>query len=227
MTSGCRDSHCAHLSSRGSRFGRPKNSRACFLDLWMYQYVPMEGDCGRWCAYRIGDAIFFEKCQRVRSCRIEAHPKSFAVCLRCAKKNRLENATLVQAAVADQEGEVQLSDSDEHEGNSLIKTGSGIRVAATTLDSIFRSHDFLAEESGPNAGKRKPQDPLCLYLKQSDLAVSFREPEGRWIRDFVYGRTRSCSRTIKHILTIRLTEPPPSGRLEDWGHCRLSMCRRQ
>jgi hypothetical protein len=67
---------------------------------------------------------------------------------RMCEKNGLRNVTLIQAAVADQEGEVQLSDSDEHEGNSVIKTGSGIRVPATTLDAIFQSRrlsrvDFL------------------------------------------------------------------------------------
>jgi hypothetical protein len=55
------------------------------------------------------------------------------------EKNRLENVTLVQAAVVDQEREVQLSDSDEHEANSIIRASSGIRVAGTTLDYIFRS----------------------------------------------------------------------------------------
>jgi len=55
------------------------------------------------------------------------------------EKNRLENVTLVQAAVVDQEQEVQLSDSDEHEGNGIIGVGSGIQVAGMTLDYIFRS----------------------------------------------------------------------------------------
>jgi hypothetical protein len=55
------------------------------------------------------------------------------------EKNRLENVTLVQAAVADQEREVQLSDSDEHEANRVTRVGPGIRVAGTTLDHIFRS----------------------------------------------------------------------------------------
>jgi len=54
-------------------------------------------------------------------------------------KNRLENVTLVQAAVGDHEREVQLSDSEEHEANGIIGVGSGIRVAGTTLDYIFRS----------------------------------------------------------------------------------------
>jgi len=54
-------------------------------------------------------------------------------------ENRLENVTLVHVAVADREGQVQLSDSPEHEGNSIIGGFSGIRVVCTTLDHIFRS----------------------------------------------------------------------------------------
>ena len=55
------------------------------------------------------------------------------------EKNRLENVTLVQAAVVDQEGEVQLSDVDGHEANGIIGVDSGIRVTGTTLDHLFRS----------------------------------------------------------------------------------------
>jgi hypothetical protein len=121
-------------------------------------------------------------------------------------------------------GEVQLSDSDEHEGNSVIKTGSGIRVPATTLDAIFRSlaltrvdflkmniegaeklalsgmgemmqktknaciscHDFLAEEGGPDELRTKAD--IIAFLKQNGFAVALRDSEGRWIRDFVYGK---------------------------------------
>lgn len=54
-------------------------------------------------------------------------------------ENRLENVTLIRTAVADQDREVTLSDSDEHEGNSIIGAVSGIRVMCTTLDYIFRS----------------------------------------------------------------------------------------
>lgn len=70
---------------------------------------------------------------------IEAHPRTFRCLSKMCEINRLENVTLVQAAIGDQEREVQISDSNEHEANSIIRVGSGIRVAGTTLDSIFRS----------------------------------------------------------------------------------------
>jgi FkbM family methyltransferase len=70
---------------------------------------------------------------------IEAHPKVFRCLSKMRAENRLDNVTLIQAAVADREGEVQLSDSSEHEENSIIGEVSGIRVSCTTLDSIFQS----------------------------------------------------------------------------------------
>jgi hypothetical protein len=57
--------------------------------------------------------------------------------------NDLRNVTLVQAAVADREAELELSDSQEHEGNSIIGAVSGVRVPCTTLDSLFRSQGLL------------------------------------------------------------------------------------
>ncbi len=70
---------------------------------------------------------------------IEAHPKVFRCLSKVRAENRLDNVTLIQAAVADREGEVQLSDSPEHEANSIIGEVSGFRVPCTTLDHIFQS----------------------------------------------------------------------------------------
>jgi FkbM family methyltransferase len=78
---------------------------------------------------------------------IEAHPRTFRRLSKMCQKYRLENVTLVQAAVGDQEREVQINDSNEHESNGIIGAGSGIRVAGTTLDSIFRSLGLSRVES--------------------------------------------------------------------------------
>jgi FkbM family methyltransferase len=87
------------------------------------------------------ETLFFSRSvgRSGRVISIEAHPKVFRCLSRMRAENRLENVTLVQTAVADQEGEVELSDSPEHEANSIIGTVSGIRVGCTTLDYIFRS----------------------------------------------------------------------------------------
>lgn len=70
---------------------------------------------------------------------IEANPRVFRCLSKMCHENRLENVTLIQAAIADEEGEAEISDSTDHEANSIIGVGSGIRVVETTLDHIFRS----------------------------------------------------------------------------------------
>jgi FkbM family methyltransferase len=70
---------------------------------------------------------------------IEAHPRTFGCLSKMCQKNRLENVTLIQAAVGDQEREVQISDSDDIEANNIIGVNSGVRVVGTTLDKIYRS----------------------------------------------------------------------------------------
>jgi FkbM family methyltransferase len=70
---------------------------------------------------------------------IEAHPKVFRCLSKMCAANQLKNVTLVQAAVADRETEILLSDSPGHEGNSIIGTVSGVQVACTTLESLYQS----------------------------------------------------------------------------------------
>ena len=120
----------------------PKQIERLTSDLFMYQYLPREGDTIVDVGAGTGwETLLFSRSVGMsgRIISIEAHPRVFRCLSKMRAENRLENVTLVQAAVADQEGEVQLSDSPEHEANSIIGVASGIRVACTTLDYIFRS----------------------------------------------------------------------------------------
>jgi len=129
----------------------PKQIEGMTSYYFLYQYLPKEGDTIVDVGAGTGwETLLFSRRVGVsgRVISIEAHPIVFRCLSRMRKENRLENVTLVEAAVADKEGEVQLSDSTEHEGNSIIGSVSGIRVPCTTLDYIFRSHklsrvDFL------------------------------------------------------------------------------------
>jgi FkbM family methyltransferase len=120
----------------------PKRIERSTLDLWMYHYLPNEGDTVIDVGAGTGwETLLFSR-RAGRSGRvvsIEAHPGTFRCLSKMCEKNRLDNVTLVQAAVVDQEREVQLSDFDGHEANSIIGAGSGLQVAGTTLDHIFRS----------------------------------------------------------------------------------------
>jgi FkbM family methyltransferase len=120
----------------------PKQIERLTSDFFMYQYLPREGDTIVDVGAGTGwETLLFSRSVGMsgRVISIEAHPRVFRCLSKMRAENRLENVTLVQAAVADQEGEVQLSDSPEHEANSIIGVASGMRVACTTLDQIFRS----------------------------------------------------------------------------------------
>ena len=120
----------------------PQQIERLTVDLWMHQHLPSEGDTIIDVGAGTGwETLFFSKSvgRSGRVISIEAHPRTFRCLSEMCKKNRLENVTLVQAAVVDQEQEVQLSNSDEHEENGIVGVDSGIRVAGMTLDYIFRS----------------------------------------------------------------------------------------
>lgn len=111
-------------------------------DVFLYRYLPQEGDTivdvgagsgweTRYLSTKVGAS------GRVIS--IEAHPRIFRCLAKMRVENGLDNVTLIQSAVADYEGEVQLSDAQEHEENSIIGEFTGIGVPCTTLNSIFQS----------------------------------------------------------------------------------------
>jgi FkbM family methyltransferase len=111
-------------------------------DVFLHRYVPGEGDTIVDVGAGTGwETLFFSRSVGIsgRVISIEAHPRVFRCLSKMRAENRLDNVTLIQAAVADREGEVQLSDSQEHEANSIIGEVSGIRVPCTTLDSVFQS----------------------------------------------------------------------------------------
>lgn len=112
------------------------------FDLWLYQYLPSEGDTIMDVGAGTGwETLFFSRSvgESGRVISIEAHPRTFGCLSKMCEKNRLENVTLIQAAVVDQEREIQFSDSDDHEANCITRADSGVLVAGMTLDNIFRS----------------------------------------------------------------------------------------
>jgi FkbM family methyltransferase len=112
------------------------------IELYFHQYLPGEGDT----IIDIGAGTGWETLSfsRIvgssgRVISVEAHPITFRCLSKTCEKNRLQNVTLIQAAIGDREREVLLSNNDEHEANLTIGVQSGVRVPGTTLDNIFRS----------------------------------------------------------------------------------------
>lgn len=71
----------------------------------------------------------------------EAHPKTFRHLRMNRALNRLRNVTVVNAAVYDSPGFLQITDSSRHLGNNVLTArGSGLRVPAITLDDYVRAH---------------------------------------------------------------------------------------
>lgn len=120
----------------------PKEIETLITDVFMHQYLPKEGDTVVDVGAGTGwETLFFSRSvgPSGRVVSIEAHPDVFRCLSKMCGENRLGNVTLVQAAVADQEREVQISDSPEHEANGIIGAVSGIRVTCARLDNILRS----------------------------------------------------------------------------------------
>lgn len=111
-------------------------------DLWMYQHRPAEGetvlDVGAGTGW---ETLVFSrhvgKSGRVVS--IEAHPRVFSCLSKMCQANELENVVLIHAAITDLQCKVLISDSEDHLGHRIVRVDSGISVAGTTLDQVFRS----------------------------------------------------------------------------------------
>lgn len=120
----------------------PKRIEGYVAHYCTYQYQPNEGDTIVDVGAGTGwEALSFSKSVGMsgRVISIEAHPRVFRCLSKMCAANRLENVTLIHAAVTDRKGEVELSDSLEHVANSIIGPALGVRVKCTTLDYIFRS----------------------------------------------------------------------------------------
>ena len=119
----------------------PKEIEKYISTYFLYKYFPSPGDTIVDVGAGAGwETLFFSrhvgKSGRVIS--FEAHPVTFRCLSKMCQKNGLENVTPIQAAVGDQEGEVQISDT-EHTANTIITVGSGIGVRGTTLDITLRT----------------------------------------------------------------------------------------
>jgi FkbM family methyltransferase len=109
------------------------------LDNWAWGYLPRPGDTVIDVGAGLGEeAVIFSRLvgQSGRVISIEAHPRTFSCLQETVRRSGLTNVTPVFCAVADQDGELSISDGDAHLANSVIGEGGYLTVPGRTLDSL-------------------------------------------------------------------------------------------
>jgi FkbM family methyltransferase len=121
--------------------------RSQVVENWLYCYVPKEGDTVLDVGAGIGEetVIFSRLAGHVIS--VEAHPRTFRCLEKTIAANKLDNVTATWCAIADRDGEIQLSDGTDHLSNMMTSEG-GIKVPARSLQSLCDDYgihqiDFL------------------------------------------------------------------------------------
>jgi len=108
-------------------------------DRWCTGYTPGEGDVVVDVGAGFGDEalIFSELVGRSgRVIAIEAHPTTFACLQETVRRSDAGNVEYVQCAISDRAGVLNISDSAEHVGNSVLVDGGSVPVPARSLDSL-------------------------------------------------------------------------------------------
>jgi FkbM family methyltransferase len=111
-------------------------------DFWTYQSAPGPGDVVVDVGAGTGwETLYFSR--RVgasgRVISVEAHPRIYSCLEDMSRRNRLANVTLLNCAVAAEEGTAIISDCAAHLANSIVGKKQGMAVRARTLDEIAAS----------------------------------------------------------------------------------------
>lgn len=118
-----------------------KEVQSATNDYWCHDYQPQLGDTVVDIGAGIGDdAVAFSRLvgKNGRVISIEAHPLTYTCLLKTIKANRLDNVIAVNAAVADKEGHITISDEDNYLSNSIHAGMGTVRVQARTLENILK-----------------------------------------------------------------------------------------
>jgi FkbM family methyltransferase len=108
-------------------------------DRWCLAYTPGQGDVVVDLGAGFGDEAFIFSNLVGPSGRvvaIEAHPTTFACLEETVRRSGAGNVDCIQCAVSDRDGFLNISDSAEHVGNSVLVDGAAVPVPARSLDSL-------------------------------------------------------------------------------------------
>lgn len=108
-------------------------------DIYCFEYTPQPGDVVFDVGAGAGNAtLLFSRLigAEGRVVAIEAHPGTFALLELLCRLNDLSNVDCFQAAAADVEGDVTISDLGTADQNTVLAGDEGIAVQARTLDAI-------------------------------------------------------------------------------------------
>jgi len=79
---------------------------------------------------------------------IEAHPKTARLLRATCRHNRLDNVSVIEAAVMGTSGSLAMTDEDNRDGNRIVRgsesmrAGLTTRIEATTIDAICHTYDI-------------------------------------------------------------------------------------
>jgi FkbM family methyltransferase len=111
-------------------------------DIFLYGYTPRAGDTVFDVGAGIGaETLLFSRLvgRPGQVVSLEAHPRTYERLARLCKVNHLSNVIPLQAAAADADGHLTISDSEYYLQNTVLAPGAdGIRVQARRIDTIAR-----------------------------------------------------------------------------------------
>ncbi len=131
-------SRAATIVSPSLHFTPYEKVHGWVIENWCWDYRPKAGDVVIDIGAGIGEeTVAFSKMvgPTGRVISIEAHPETFSALVATVERSKLDNVTLLNCAVADKNGSIQIGTADCHVASSIFQ-GAGTTVPAKTLDSI-------------------------------------------------------------------------------------------
>jgi FkbM family methyltransferase len=111
--------------------------REKIIDNWLFDYQPKKGDMVFDIGAGIGEeAVIFEH-MGCRVVSVEAHPRTYRCLTKTIARSNLKNVQALECAIMDRDGEITISNTDDHLANGIGAT-EGVAVPARSVASLCR-----------------------------------------------------------------------------------------